>query len=168
MTLRSHRLLKQSALAAAAACALLWLAGYLFPASLIIRNTGTHTEVRLRINNSFTCTKGPYSDQFPLPPSNTAVGAITVCNSDAAVLVHHRFNAGPFDATRLPLPSFALPFWAPILLVSALAYALHRRGPGPGLCRRCSYNLSGLPPGSPCPECGHTERLKAQSSKPQI
>jgi hypothetical protein len=50
-------------------------------------------------------------------------------------------------------------FWAPLWLLglavglpSVLAWVAHRRAPRTG-CHTCNYDLSGLPPGSPCPEC---------------
>lgn len=42
-------------------------------------------------------------------------------------------------------------FWFLVLSLASLRRALRRRR---GLCNRCAYDLKGLPPGSPCPECG--------------
>ncbi len=65
---------------------------------------------------------------------------------------------------ELPLrpiwPGFALN----TLFYAALAWGLwqlplairRRRRSGKGLCVRCGYDLKGIAPGSPCPECGHT------------
>ena len=50
-----------------------------------------------------------------------------------------------------------VPYWLP-LATSALPAAFllwwDRRGIPPGLCPHCRYNLQGLLPNSPCPECG--------------
>jgi hypothetical protein len=65
---------------------------------------------------------------------------------------------------RIGLPLF--PLWPGFALntifYAALAWILwqiplalrrHRRRRA-GRCTRCNYDLKGLPPGSPCPECG--------------
>lgn len=50
-----------------------------------------------------------------------------------------------------------IPLW-PAILVFAFttrwSWRTIRREPTPGRCPRCRYDLSGLPPASPCPECG--------------
>jgi hypothetical protein len=50
----------------------------------------------------------------------------------------------------------AVPLW-PIGLASGAASAIGwwscRRRPAAGICPSCNYDLSGLPPGSSCPEC---------------
>lgn len=55
--------------------------------------------------------------------------------------------------------SARLPLWMAILAVSSLATLLvltdRRAIARKGTCPTCSYRLSGLPPNSPCPECGH-------------
>jgi hypothetical protein len=68
------------------------------------------------------------------------------------------FRSGPLPlapgATQFAL---SIPAWAPFL-VMAVSTALGwkrrptRRGAAP-ICSRCRYDLSGLPSGSPCPEC---------------
>jgi len=49
------------------------------------------------------------------------------------------------DSAILAIPWFVLLSLGPVLR------AIRRRR---GLCPNCAYNLRGLPPGSPCPECG--------------
>jgi hypothetical protein len=50
-----------------------------------------------------------------------------------------------------------LPLWWPLLLTATLTilawYRHLNRPPAAGHCARCRYDLSGLQPGSPCPEC---------------
>ena len=48
-----------------------------------------------------------------------------------------------------------IPLWtAPLAALGvALSELRARRRALPGQCPRCHYDLSGLPPGSPCPEC---------------
>jgi hypothetical protein len=50
-----------------------------------------------------------------------------------------------------------LPLW-PLVLLSALiaarSWRRHLRFRAPGECRMCGYDRRGLPPHSPCPECG--------------
>ena len=71
------------------------------------------------------------------------------------------FNA----ALRAPTPSrwpgwtmekrIEMPIWLPIAICAATGVWLCRRAlPRSGHCPRCRYNLAGLPPDSPCPECG--------------
>jgi hypothetical protein len=47
------------------------------------------------------------------------------------------------------------PLWPLLIIVATVAsVALIRyRAIRPGLCPSCNYDLCGLPPGSPCPEC---------------
>lgn len=51
-----------------------------------------------------------------------------------------------------------IPLWFPTALLLMPAGALWaidvRARRAPGLCRGCGYALTGLNPGSPCPECG--------------
>jgi hypothetical protein len=53
--------------------------------------------------------------------------------------------------------SLWLPLWIPALIALALTFAAWRShgrtNRGASLCPSCNYDLSGLPPGSPCPEC---------------
>jgi hypothetical protein len=54
--------------------------------------------------------------------------------------------------TCVPLPILTALALVPVTVAAARAL-IHRRRPGPGCCPKCRYNLSGLLPGSPCPEC---------------
>lgn len=50
----------------------------------------------------------------------------------------------------------AIPLWF-LWLVAAVPTALawrRRARVDPGVCPACNYSLAGIPPGSPCPECG--------------
>ena len=51
-----------------------------------------------------------------------------------------------------------IPMWILLLLTTPLCLALWwpdlRRRIPPGHCPNCRYDLRGLPPNSPCPECG--------------
>ena len=50
-----------------------------------------------------------------------------------------------------------VPYWVAALIVflpTACLFHLDRRRFAPGRCQRCGYDLSGLPPGAACPECG--------------
>src|SRR5262249_20025072 len=85
----------------------------------------------------------------------------------------HRFDSAnirwrwwwEFDEGSLPHDwSVLVPIWMlalPSLLTSATAWRLDtlaRRRARVGLCPKCGYNLAGLPPTSPCPECGQASR----------
>jgi glycine/D-amino acid oxidase-like deaminating enzyme len=53
-------------------------------------------------------------------------------------------------------PVIGLPLWPPVaaaFVLTALLVYRERRRRLPGHCHRCRYDLSGLPEGSPCPEC---------------
>jgi hypothetical protein len=49
--------------------------------------------------------------------------------------------------------SFPLIYPALATLIPGIILALRHRFP-PGCCKRCGYDLAGLEPGAPCPECG--------------
>jgi hypothetical protein len=57
--------------------------------------------------------------------------------------------------------NFDAPLWLPVVLVLAptlLAWRLDakaRRVARAGLCRKCGYDVTTLPPALPCPECGY-------------
>lgn len=62
-----------------------------------------------------------------------------------------------------------IPLWCPAMIslaVFAFVWRLDGRGARRirrGHCPTCNYNLSGLPPGAPCPECGAHSRCDCQS-----
>jgi hypothetical protein len=49
--------------------------------------------------------------------------------------------------------SVNVPLWAPAAAALGILLLARRRAHATGLCD-CRYNLSGLPPATPCPECG--------------
>ena len=77
-------------------------------------------------------------------------------------------NDWQFDSPSHGLPSWYIssgfgdlevPLWTLATLAalpSALLWWYDRRGKAPGLCAACNYDLTGLAPGSTCPECGKT------------
>jgi len=86
----------------------------------------------------------------------------------------HAMELGPFYATRTSGPAYwwflwrsdlgilgaGMPLWLPFSLFSISGiislWRAHSR-PRPGLCSHCHYPLTGLPPNSPCPECGRAQ-----------
>jgi len=50
---------------------------------------------------------------------------------------------------------WTLPIFVIMLLPSPIRRSLRRRR---GLCPACAYDLRATPAGSPCPECGRTQR----------
>jgi hypothetical protein len=78
-----------------------------------------------------------------------------------------RNRAKPLEMVGLGQPSLngipfgktwfvEFPLWFPPAVAMALtlcAARSQRRGGAGHLCPACGYDLSGLPPGSPCPEC---------------
>ena len=50
----------------------------------------------------------------------------------------------------------SVPIWMLISVVTVptLWFRFRDRRSRPGLCPNCGYSLTGLPPNSPCPECG--------------
>jgi hypothetical protein len=69
------------------------------------------------------------------------------------VTLVHGGAYGPFAADY----EVRIPLWSVFVagaLASGVAIRSHRRlGRAPGTCPSCHYDLSGLPPNSPCPEC---------------
>lgn len=52
---------------------------------------------------------------------------------------------------------FGVPMWLVLAAPAALAALAWRAArPLPGRCAKCDYNLAGLPPSAPCPECGRS------------
>jgi hypothetical protein len=61
-----------------------------------------------------------------------------------------RYRSGAVDQREI-----AIPLWmaaAPAMPLCAMAWFAHS-SKTPRACGSCRYDLSGLPPGSPCPEC---------------
>lgn len=64
---------------------------------------------------------------------------------------------------------YALPFLGIGLIGSRIL--VHRRRWGKGLCTRCAYALTGLAPGTPCPECGtpsETQRVRVSTGHDRV
>lgn len=75
------------------------------------------------------------------PHVNIAVGQLA-WNSPA-------LNLDPWNRSIL------VPLWLPLVFAAALtAFAWWPPGPRDGCCPSCSYSRAGLPPSTPCPECG--------------
>jgi hypothetical protein len=59
-----------------------------------------------------------------------------------------------------------IPLWSIFLATGAASLSLVRAARSiakrPGLCHSCGYDRRGLPPDSPCPECGSTSLPPAQ------
>ena len=59
----------------------------------------------------------------------------------------------------------AVPLWMPLaatLIPGGWLAIRHRRRSG--CCPQCNYDLAGLEPGTPCPECGRSPRPNVSSS----
>ena len=61
----------------------------------------------------------------------------------------------------------SVPLWAPFVLFVVVAVRAHRRarGPKPGTCPKCRYDLTGNTSGA-CPECGTLFATAVTDSKP--
>jgi len=91
------------------------------------------------------------------------VSALSVCTEHQRAIYHRvRYHVRPLVADDL-LMGVAMGVVAPLGLLLVLgvsgrmADALGELAPGPAFdptCIRCGYNLTGLAPGSGCPECG--------------
>lgn len=59
-------------------------------------------------------------------------------------------------------PQVVIPLWIPCVSFTVAAVYFHRkaRGPKPGHCRKCQYDLTGNESGV-CPECGSSTSSKA-------
>jgi hypothetical protein len=55
-----------------------------------------------------------------------------------------------------PVTALSVPLWMPLALAATQAVLAFGRGScrGQRACVECGYDLSGLPPGTACPECG--------------
>ncbi|CAG1008990.1 hypothetical protein PHYC_03638 [Phycisphaerales bacterium] len=60
----------------------------------------------------------------------------------------------PLPRGRSALVSLWFLFLIGAVPAALLARAAWKRAATPGACRSCGYALTGLPPGTPCPECG--------------
>jgi len=61
-----------------------------------------------------------------------------------------------------------VPYWIPLgatLISTGLLYCRHSRRVRPGHCPKCRYDLSTLPPDSPCPECGRPSSPRSGGGK---
>jgi hypothetical protein len=83
-------------------------------------------------------------------------GMETIWFGAGAIVIEHPIGPLPWRGYT----ESAIPLWIPTVACVALAVLLavpdwrNRFRPGPGQCPKCRYNLAGLPPNSPCPECG--------------
>ena len=162
---RLRRFLRRSAILAAIACALLWLAGHIRPCCLAFHNTTSLNTARLMLNSRIGWAREHAAGRIAIPRTSPIVLTLTVCNRGSAVLTYRGLGSVPFDPTRVPLPNFSIPFWLLIGAFSGLALLLRRQPRRErGLCPKCDYDLAGLPPGTPCPECGRETKLKAQTA----
>jgi hypothetical protein len=65
------------------------------------------------------------------------------------------YTVPPTGIRRVEL---GVPLWSVALLTAPVCVTAWRRQPKRGGCPACNYDLSGLPPGSPCPECAAAPR----------
>jgi hypothetical protein len=125
---------------------------------------------------------------WPCPALRSLSASLTLSNRRGQ-MIPVTISTGTWIAPRLPAwtglstayPLPLQPVWpgfavngmlytaiivAPLAATSAL---LRRRSRRRGLCPRCAYNLAGLPPNSPCPECGRAPPTPhAPRPKPQV
>ena len=96
------------------------------------------------------------------PPLCTTTASVIAWDSAWGSRPH---RAWWFDAGSTPAVGwFFIPAWMPLSLYGGVVvWALRKPvgrlwarllSPPPGHCKACRYDLSGLPPGAACPECG--------------
>jgi len=75
-------------------------------------------------------------------------------------------RTGPFIWTpRTDLSNLFVPLWLPAVAATAVFLWARRRMPRPGACYFCGYDVAGLHPSSPCPECGHVNLHQSTNMK---
>jgi hypothetical protein len=82
----------------------------------------------------------PTYTRFSRHPGYMRIMGYEFCLADARRVIDFRLPLWPVGALGLTLSTIA---WI----------RFRRRNSEPGACSSCNYDLSGLPPGSPCPEC---------------
>jgi hypothetical protein len=73
-----------------------------------------------------------------------------------------------YRGTMLDQREAVIPLWiapAAVAPLSVSAWVLHRRVRPMNSCPSCNYDLSGLPTGSPCPECAAHPSIEIASTR---
>jgi hypothetical protein len=95
----------------------------------------------------------------PQTPVSNPLKVRSVSNRGSPLWMWWYWHRVPYITLNPPVSSVAFPGWLipgvlTIVGVPLLRSGIIARRARVGLCKKCHYDLRGLPPGSPCPECG--------------